>query len=193
MSKTTLKPFKVTNIVFLLSIVFLLVSISAYVYSFNVVKSKGESTASLQKETTAFEAQEAEVGQLRTNLVTTEADRNKITSYFIDADNIVTFLETVEGYAKTVGLKVSFENVSFAKSPDRLDVSLKVDGSFTNLYRFTSLVESAPYEITFNNMNITKSQLDVVPVKKGDPIIPPWNERISLSVLSITGVAKHLQ
>ena len=125
---------------------------------------------------------------MRQSLADTQEKQKTLTSYFIDASNIVPFLETVEGYGKTTNVATNFDTVDTKKSPDRLDVELTADGSFVNLYRFVALLESAPYEFTITKADIHLAvPLGFQAVGNG-PHSGGWEAKIALSVTSITGV-----
>lgn len=183
MNNSKLKTFYTTRNIFFLSIIFLAVFVFIYTYFFSVMNKKGQSTAVLQSETDRLEAQESQLDQLRINLRTTEADRGKVASYFIGTDNVVPFLETIEDYAKSVGTTVEFDTIDLVKSPNRLDISLTANGSFINLYRFIALIETAPYEISFNSAEI-KLNPGAVTDKKNPQ--SSWEGKVTLSVLSIS-------
>jgi hypothetical protein len=185
MKKTRLTTFVATYRVFFSSIIFLLATVAFYVFLYISIQKKGETVATLRAETAALEMQESEIGRLRTNLVSTEAERGRITSYFIEEDDVVPFLETIERYAESVGASVKFNTIAIAKDPLSLNVALTAEGTFADLYRFTSLLETAPYEIVINTAKLEVLPPEI-PTTKGAPVLPlEWNEQISLSVLSV--------
>ncbi|MBP6884860.1 MAG: hypothetical protein KBC17_03495 [Candidatus Pacebacteria bacterium] len=185
MKKTHLTTFVDTYRVFFASVSLLLLTVAFYVFLYISIQKKGATVATLRAETAALEMQESEIGKLRTNLVSTEIERKQISSYFIEEGDVVPFLETLEGYAKDMGVTLKFNSIAIAKDPLRLNISLTAEGLFANIYRFTALLETSPYEIVFNTAQIEALPSEI-PTTKGALIPPPkWNEQISLSVLSV--------
>jgi len=128
------------------------------------------------------------VGQFRKNLTATEEQRQKLSSYFIDAKDIVPFLETIEGYGTDTGIEVTFSSVDIKKTPSRLDVGIFAEGDFDDLYRFLSLLEAAPYEITFTEVDVHSNVIEGLVPTGTQPYSAAWSAAITLSVLSISGV-----
>jgi hypothetical protein len=178
MSSSTPKQFRTTSIAFWASLTILVAAAFLYVFLYQATRSVGSSNALLQAETTVLEGEQSEVGSLKRDLAANQARQPVLVSYFIDAADIVPFLETVEGYGRTTNVAVKFDTVDIKRAPDQLAVTLTGEGSFTNLYRFIALVEAAPYELTFTNASVEKSGTS------GE-----WQARLSLAVTSITGVA----
>jgi len=188
MRHTNLKPFRVTNLAFWLGLLGMLLAIGAYLYLFNTVKKVGEHISVLQEETNTLQAQESEVGELKKNLANTQASQQKLTSYFIDANNIIPFLETIEGYGRATNVTVKFNSVDIKHSPNSLAVSITSNGTFANIYRFLALLEAAPYEFSIRDSSLQlTSSLAPDPSLKIQPATN-WELGMDLSILSISGV-----
>lgn len=186
MKRTSVQSIRTTRKALSIAGALLAVAVLAYVYLFYSLKSASRHVADLTAETTALELQESEIGQLRKNLTATEERREKLASYFITSGDVVPFLETVEGYGRSLSVTTKFEKVEVRKDPDQLYVSLVAQGSFVDIYRFLALIEAAPYEIVVSNARVSSMVppgLD--PVGTG-PHSQGWEARVMLSVISIT-------
>ena len=187
MATSTPRSFKSTRIAFWLSLLGCLVAVGLYVYLLESIKAAGQKAAALEAETTALALKESQVGELKKTLAANKAREPKLVSYFIDANDIVPFLETIEGYGKTAGVTVKFNSVEIKKSPAQLAVSVTAIGGFPAVYRFISLVEAAPYEFSVMSSYVQLSMSPVAETGKGPaPIL--WESNMTLSVSSITGV-----
>ena len=184
------KPFQKINKTLLGAILFAIIFLGGYGYFFCLVKDTRANVAILTKETEVLAAEESESAQIKKELSDTESRRSVLVSYFVDVNNPVPFEETIEGYGKKTNTNVLFEGLEVKKAPSRLDTSFTVDGSFSDLYRFFALLESAPYELSINNIDLqTSVPSGFVPTGKGPHSANDWQARISLSVYSVTGVS----
>lgn len=191
MNNESEKPFRTSSLIFSLTLIAALLMCVVYAYLFDVIKKTGEGNASLERETVTLEGQASQVGELKRSLAVIQERRPVLVSYFIDATDIVPFLETIEGYGRQTNVTTKFNTFTFKKSPDMLAVSMVADGSFTDLYHFMALLEAAPYEINMTNVDVQAQipkGLDPATVKNSAPAV--WEANISMAVTSITGVPK---
>ena len=186
MKDQALQPFRTTNIVFWTTLTFAVLALGAYGYLFYTVQTAGAQIAQLQTETKTLEAQETEVDALKKNLAATVVSQQKLSSYFIDPANIVPLLEKLEGYGRSTNVSVQFNTVEVKSSPSKLDISLGANGSFSDVYRFIALLESAPYEFYITKANVRSVvPVGLVPTGTG-PHSSGWEATISLSVVSLS-------
>jgi hypothetical protein len=182
MKKNLPKPFRITTQYLFSTIILFVLVTGIYVYLFHTIKKLGEHSATLFAEVTALEVQESEIGQLRKNVQATDENLKQLTLHFINTGDIVPFLETVEGYGRTLHVVTKFDSVVVEKSPNRVTLSLSANGTFTDVYRFIALLESSPYELTFTNVNLQSTDGGTQDKKLATGI---WNAHITLSVLSV--------
>ena len=183
------KPFQKINKTILWTILFMLIFLCAYSYFFNMETKERQDVVNLTNETATLKAEESESSQIKNQLSATDAQRSILVSYFVDAGNPVPFEETIEGYGKETNTKILFEGLDVAKTPDRLDTSFTVDGSFTDVYRFFALLESAPYELSINNLDLQSADpSNFDPTSKASKLPAAWHANVSLSIYSVNGV-----
>lgn len=189
MKKTGLpQPSRISKAVFWKALLGAVVISGIYGYLLYTVRHMEQHTAALQTEIKRLNQQESEVGQLRKNLSSTEERQATLVSYFIDANNPVPFLETVEGYATQAGATAKFDTVEVKSNPNRLDASVIVNGSFSGIYRFIALLEAAPYEFSITSAEIQSAVPAGLEATGSGPHSSGWEARINMSVTSITGV-----
>ncbi len=181
------KPFKTTHRAFVAVVIFFFVALGVYSFIFYTLMASSRNGASLQKQIAGLEVRENEVGTLKKELSDMEGQQKTLSSYFIDANDIVPFLDTVEGYGKTTNVVTKFDSFDIKNNPNRLEVSLVADGSFTDLYRFLGFLENAPYAISISKMDLQLSvPLGLQPSGTSSKTTG-WEARVNLSVVSITG------
>jgi Tfp pilus assembly protein PilN len=165
-----------------------LLLIAVYAYLYHMIGTIGQNISLLQSQTQVLETQQSEVDQLKKNLAATQVSQQTLQSYFIDASDIVPFLETLEGYGKNANVVVKYQTVQIAGSPAELEVALTADGSFVDVYRFIASLEAAPYEFSITSATVESQGPNPDPNAKGPQVIT-WDAAINLSVASISGVS----
>lgn len=189
MTPSETKPFKKILITLFGASTLTLFIFCVYGYFFYLLSQTRQSVVSLTNDITVLESDEAESNQIKKQLSDTDASHLILTSYFVDVNNPVPFEEAIEGYGKKTNVKVAFQGLDVKNSPNRLDVSFSTEGTFADTYRFLALLESAPYELSVNNINLQSvgpanpnSSTKVSTTKN------LWNSQISLSVYSVSGI-----
>ncbi len=94
----------------------------------------------------------------------------------------------IEKFAASTNVTAQFTTVDVKKSPDQMTTSLAATGSFADLYRFTALLEQAPYELSITSADFSPTALPgIVPEGKG-PHPSGWRANITMALTSVTGV-----
>jgi hypothetical protein len=125
----------------------------------------------------------------------TEADRNKLSSYVVKRDGLVDFIKIIEGMANSSGLEVSIKTVAesdvslqaSSSSKAQLTLPLTTTGNWENTAMFLALLESMPYKTTLTKVDMKKMDL----VESADPkkknrfskANPGWKSDFEFSVL----------
>ena len=163
-----------------------LLAVTGYVFLFQDLRHVNATNAGLTRDTNAILAEQSQIGTIRQSLSDTDARRSTLSSYFVDPNNIVPFLETIEGYGKTAGVTTKFSGVQLGDKPTRLDVTVDANGSFTDVYRFVSMLEAAPYEITVSQADIETAVPPGLEPAGTAPHSTGWDATIVFSVLSVS-------
>ena len=182
------KPFRITRRVLTVSVLFFTIALCIYAWFVFVLQITTKHISSLGKQVEILQTQEREVGTLKQELAAMEERQKQLSSYFIDVDNIVPFLETIENYGHQTNVTTKFDSFEIHKDPNRLDVALVADGSFADIYRFFALIENTPYATRLNTASLDLAvPLGFAPQGTG-PHSSGWEAHATLSVFSITGV-----
>ena len=168
----------------------MLAAICAYGYLFQKLRHLNADNVALTRDTGTLLAEQSQIGAIKQSLSDTDVNRAKLDSYFVDPNNVVPFLETVEGYAKAVGVTTTFSDVQLDGKPPHLSVTVDANGSFANVYQFVSMLEAAPYEISITSSDIRSAiPAGLVPTGVGDHSTG-WDATLNLSVLSVRGATQ---
>lgn len=147
------------NLVIILTILVLLLA-GGYYYFFSSLRAAGESISNLQNNTDSLLAEQANLSALRAVFSQTTSDRDKINSYFVQSDGAIDFVTTIENLAAFVNLSHETNSIDTQSmnppdaSHEILHMNFRTTGSWQNTYYFISLLETLPYNITINQINL---------------------------------------
>jgi hypothetical protein len=84
---------------------------------------------------------------------------NEINSSIVSKEGEVQFIETLESLAKRTGLGIEINSLVFdanstSNSVDILKVKAQTNGSWIDSYKFIKLLESMPFKIKINKLNL---------------------------------------
>ena len=183
------KPFKTILATLSGTILLTVLVFGIYGYFFFLLNQTRQSVVSLTNEISSMESDEAESNQIQKQLSDTDAQHTILISYFVDVNNPIPFEEAIEGYGKETNTKVVFQQLQVGTGPNKLNTSFAVEGTFANTYKFLTLLESAPYELSVNNLSFQSiGPVNLSTSTKISPVANMWNTQISLSVYSVSGI-----
>lgn len=124
----------------------------------------------------------------------TKKERERMSLVFIQPDDTVNFIETIESLGDLTGVKLEIDSVGVDNlkskktgSTELFRISLKTEGSWTNTIHFLTLLENVPHKISFENVNLSK----VSDLNDGDKGLSYWNGNFNLSALKIKNYPKR--
>jgi Tfp pilus assembly protein PilO len=82
-----------------------------------------------------------------------------INSLFISQKNALNLVKTFEKDAQKIGLQLKFNPNDTKESETSLKLSFDLTGSFINIYQFLNTLETYPYFININNININRAEI----------------------------------
>ncbi|MFN3188200.1 MAG: hypothetical protein ACK42D_01485 [Candidatus Paceibacteria bacterium] len=91
-----------------------------------------------------------------------EDDRQELDSFFISERDTIHFITNVEALAET--LRVSVETTQLAVTPKkddepiRLEIGFLIEGSYSNVERMLSALETLPYHKSIPNVSIKSTE-----------------------------------
>ncbi len=157
----------------------IVVAIAAYGFSIKLIRDKVIEVSKYQikaDEKTTLDTNNRSLEDLIKN---NKVEIDQLQSRIVKKDGTVSFIDTVESYAKSSGISVLVENVEERKlTPEiegyqALHLNVKTQGSWEGTYRFLSLLESLPYKLTIESAEIKNEMRETA----------AWNSLISVSVL----------
>jgi hypothetical protein len=166
---------------FLSGIIFIfLCCVPVYLYKIiNANNQKAESNmAAWQTETN----RRNDITFLNESLKQVSSDRTLLATHFAQSSDVVPFLNTIEQLAPTAGAQAEIDSVNTGTNNGQLIVELKASGSFVQVYKFLTLLENSPYELSFLSVDIHKSSLTDAPSK--NVTASTWEAIFKIQLLS---------
>lgn len=164
----------------------------SYGFLFLDVKKINKNSADLVNEIESLENREDRLRSIKNLITYTKKEREQITGFFVQPAGSIDFIETVESLGRIAGVKIEIGSVGveavkskIGSSTESLRLALKTEGVWSDTIHFLSLLESAPFKLSFETVNLRKisSAPTSINDKKKDPIY--WGGDFNFKVLKI--------
>lgn len=167
----------------------------AFVFLVRDIRARGNAIAAQLEKISDLTKKDEEYKLFEKIIKSTEADRNKISSYVVKKDGLVDFIKLIEGMATASGVEVSIKTVeesavaSQASSSPKVSVTLPLSttGTWENTAMFLALLESMPYKTTLTKVNTKKMDLaetaDQKTRNRFSKANPGWRTEFEFAVL----------
>lgn len=170
------------------ALIFFVLALGSSLYFFYIIKTKNihieEISAEVDKET----QKQDERAQLKRTIDATNADSEKLSTHFVDSKDAVSFLETLEGYGKKVGVTFKLGSADIETKAKIMKVSFKATGDFEKVYQLLLLLENTPYQLSYDSIAITRAPDQPTDLDTGLPVSsnPLWDLEIKLNLISFS-------
>ncbi len=158
----------------LLSSLFVVLTIGAFLYILNQIKSKSDNTAILQTNIQAEFLRRNKITALNSEIKAIAPQREELETHFAKSSDVVPFLDTLQALSKTVGAPAEVSSLDLTKEGGGLELAMKSEGNFIATRKLLALLENSPYELDFDSVKIEKkilsdkeSQLTAIPIWTG--------------------------
>lgn len=155
---------KAKKIIIILSILSVTV-VALYIYLFTNIKRMDKTVSDRMAKIEYEFEKERQLQSIRNLTNDTKSEFGQIANFFIQPAGSVEFIELVESLANIAGIKIEIESVGIdiaknktSSSTESFRVSLKTEGSWANSMYLLSLLESVPYKLTFDSINLQKME-----------------------------------
>lgn len=98
-------------------------------------------------------------------------------THFAESTNSVSFFDTVERLATSVGAKNTLASIELSSDKSSMTVGMNVSGSFESFYKFLTLLENSPYVLEFISVNLAKDG-------GGEGSAGAWSAALKVKVLT---------
>ena len=145
-----------------ISILVMVVSGVAYVMLYLGVDRAFRERVSFTEEAQLLETQNIRTNNIRSLIRNNTQVRQELDTYFVKEDNVVAFLGEIENLGILSGTLVNIESVNLGETIDKdglieeLKLTMKADGSITQLFHFLSLLEYFPKALFVESSRFTQ-------------------------------------
>jgi Tfp pilus assembly protein PilO len=137
--------------------------VGAYGYAFWLLREQNLKISALNQEVDAQTATDLALSSLQKMLAEAENKVEKIDSFYIAADGVVGFIETIESLAEQSGVTIEVEGVeaqevdkASSAFQERVTLRIEARGQWSDIYRFILLVENLPVNAKINGSNLER-------------------------------------
>jgi len=158
-----MKIFNKTKNILIFLIILNLSAIGLYWFLSSQINKNTEMVSNSASELNIQVAKEKQLKLSRNIIDDTEADRNKLDSFFVSSDGIVSFIQEIENLADSAGLSIEIISVEvddyvLNEKVDAvievLNLTLDVSGSWSGNFYFLNLLETMPHKINIGRLNL---------------------------------------
>lgn len=174
------KIFQISFIIISVATILLLGMYIFFSYKIKSVFSEAEQAA---HERLSLEAKGRQLSKTEDLVISTENKRLELEEHFVTSDELVSFIEYVESLDTISGgeLVIDDVDVNNEKAKPVLEVSLSASGTYKEVYKLLSLIESMPYEIDIPTFDLSVADVVSGTTTSGNP---KWNAEIDFVVIS---------
>ncbi len=178
--------------------------VAGYVYSSYYILDLVKKTSAMRVETGQKQAAYTDIESNENTLQSVAALKSKIAGYFVPAGGAISFISELERVAAGFGVQYSTQNIS-EENNDELDaqgkeilrVSFSATGSWKNIMRLVRFVETLPYGLSVDRIDLTSDTGTVTAADASDgtstrAVVTArrWAVAVSFSVLKTKDNAK---
>lgn len=138
----------------------LFVALSVYGIWWSEVSSSSAEASQIRQEIRALGDTGGRTSSIRRALEELETQEAQLYRHFVGKDTIVQYLEEVETTAERLGASVEVVSVSDTEKSPRLNVSLRITGSFDAVMRTLGAIEYQQYDTTLASLTLDTPPLE---------------------------------
>ena len=137
----------------ILSIVILIIGTSYLYHRVNLVKAEIQE---IKSGIASIEAENDAIRNFQMIRSSHAADIKRIRAFFIEKDQPLDFIETIESLGRSTHTKLTLDALPTTNKTTSLTFRIVAEGNEKDVFRFLSLVELAPYQITIHSFAVNQ-------------------------------------
>ncbi len=163
------------------SLIFLLVVSGIFAFLYVQIKNNNIASEEAEIEWNSEISKLNNIKVLNLSIRDIEKEKALFESHFVKNSDIVSFLDTLEGYAKDVSVNASISAVDTLPDDAGLVIGIRTFGTFESLYKFLMLLENSKYEMNVVEFDIQK---DGASTLDGTEQVPQWSASFKIQLLA---------
>ncbi len=169
----------------ILSIIFFLLSCYLFVFLYGKINTNKEISQTEQEKWQTEETRRDSAKFLVDSIKMIAPEKSLFETHFVKKSDVVPFLDAIEKLASESNTKSEVTSVDVAADGSSLIVGMKASGSFSSIYKLTTLLENSPYDLEFTSVNMENSSAEnatTAPVKS--IVASSWDTTFQIKLLS---------
>jgi hypothetical protein len=146
---------KSTKISLIVSIMIFLLSGILFFFLYQKIEKNIATTKQTQIDLETEMARREDIKNFNSTFKSIMPDKTLLETHFAQSSNVVPFLNTIGQMARSVGTKSEVSAIEIAEDNTGLLVTMKDTGSFSQVYKFITLLENSPYELEFTSVEMS--------------------------------------
>jgi hypothetical protein len=167
-----------------LSAIFFVFFCLAFLFFYKMINSNDKESQLKEGEWQSETTKRDEIRALDYSVKIMEGERDQLETHFAQSSDVVPFLNTIDGLAGGVDVKEEVTSVDVEADNTSLLVGMKASGTFSNLYKFLTLLENSPYELEFTGVDMRKETVSEVGNGNKNVPVPKWDAVYKIKLLS---------
>ncbi len=142
-------------------------SVASFVYGTRYIEGLISGATELKEDIEKLQVKAGHLKALHQAAQDTNDDKVKINSYIVQAGGSVPFITELENLASNIGLDYNTDRIETKSLPELdaqgkelLSISFTAKGTWTPVFKFIKLVESMPYSINIQKIDLFASVAD---------------------------------
>jgi Tfp pilus assembly protein PilO len=159
----------------MLVVIIALAALGGFSYVVSYISGLSQKTSDIKSDIESKQIKINHIQNVNKSAEKTSEDGIKIVNYFIKSDGVIDFVSSVESTAGDFSLKyntTSIDNagndVLAAQGKDLLKMSMTLSGSWKNILRFLTYIESLPYAVRVERVELSSSAASAVVASAND-------------------------
>jgi hypothetical protein len=143
---------------FMIALVAFLASLGGYWFWLSEIQREEESVHALEAQIAAKTELHARSGSARAALSKIEAEETALLSHFVSAEEIVSFLESLEKLGEELDARVAVLSVTDPDASGKITLSLSVSGPFDEVMRTIGVIEHGAHASAVRTLSLDASE-----------------------------------
>jgi hypothetical protein len=127
-------------------------ALGAYAVSFLSIGAAREGAADASRKVAEIRAEDDAIAQAEGALAALAADEVAVEGYLVSPKDIVAFLEELEGIGEAYGAQVEVASVSSVGNDNRIELAVRIEGSFVSILRSLGVMEYGPRDLRLKQL-----------------------------------------
>lgn len=161
------------------------------IFVFSTLKNKEQKVYDVMRQIDDYSAEKINLSSVKARIEETSAKRDKLDSYFVAKDGVVSFLNYIQSLVPSDNLNVKILSVGIVPADgktkdvfDAVNVEVIATGLWGDVAKFAGSLETIPYQVSVQRANLEYGEFSEN-ASTNAPLPKKWRGTFHFSVLKI--------